>query len=183
MLLCVYPAELLPDRVWQPCPSGRTALVVTRSCLVAGQSGELRFVTCSLLEASLKPCAFQVSSGLVLSSQGGRVCFRNLTLVGRTVGKHLEPFHNLRCTKLGCWHCLRLEVNAPRMKPCLGWGDFGLISDCLNVTKVSGPESSWYCALSMLTPCFSNCLIENVFCVLVPTLLACSEYLCTVPMF
>lgn len=66
------------------------------------------------------------------------------------------------------------------MKSCLSWADFGLISSPLNVMEVSGPKSSCYCTLAVLTPCFINCLIERVFCVVCPTLLAFFEYLCTV---
>lgn len=62
----------------------------------------------------------------------------------------------------------------------LGWADFGLISSLLNVMEVSGPKSSCYCTLGVLTPCFINSLIERVFCVVCPTLPAFFEYLCTV---
>lgn len=49
--------------------------------------------------------------------------------------------------------------------------------------EVSGPKSSCYCTLDVLTPCFINCLIERVFCVVCPTLLAFFEYLCAVLTF
>lgn len=65
------------------------------------------------------------------------------------------------------------------MKSCLNWGDFGLILAVLNVVKVSSPKSSCYCVLSVLTPCFINCLIERGLCV-VFTLPASSEYLSAV---
>lgn len=74
-------------------------------------------------------------------------------------------------------------MNVPRMKSCLGWSDFGLILACLTVMKVSGHKSSCYCTLSVLSPCFINCLIERGFCVVFPTLPAFFEYLCTMPMF
>lgn len=69
------------------------------------------------------------------------------------------------------------------MKSCLGWADFGLISSHLNVMEVSGPKSSCYCALGVLTPSFINCLIERRFCVVCPTLPAFFEYLCAMLMF
>lgn len=69
------------------------------------------------------------------------------------------------------------------MKSCLGWADFGLISSLLSVIEVSGPKSSCCCTISVLTPCFINCLIERGFCDVRPTLPAFFEYLCTVLMF
>lgn len=71
----------------------------------------------------------------------------------------------------------------PGMKSCLGWADFGLISSLLSVIEVSGPKSSCCCTISVLTPCFINCLIERGFCDVRPTLPAFFEYLCTVLMF